>query len=93
MNEKSFKKPIAVDTDKPCRKCSTLMKMQKHDPRRLFPAKQEYYFTQWLYCGGCRSIYLDEKYKLPLEKHQKRIVIEEESRTLDMYSLLERSNT
>lgn len=46
-----------------CRKCLNFIVKQesKRKPRK---AGQEYYFSHYLKCLGCKTIYMDDKYKI-----------------------------
>ena len=57
----------------PCRKCNTPVILQKHKAKWKPDKNQEYYYTAWLRCTSCNTIYLIDSMKV---YQTKKIVID-----------------
>ena len=60
--DKPYKQKV-VEENQPCRKCGTPVKLKIRQNEKV-KAGQSYYFTQWLACLKCHTIYFDDKYKV-----------------------------
>jgi uncharacterized protein with PIN domain len=47
-----------------CRKCNTPVIEQVHKPNWKPKPNQSYYFTKWLYCSGCKTVYYLDKFRV-----------------------------
>jgi len=52
-----------------CRKCGDKIVVRESSGKGR--AGKKYYFTHYLFCNGCKTLYLDERYKVTYKKHRK----------------------
>jgi ribonuclease HI len=59
-----------TEEGQPCRKCST--PVVKRIPKRKRRPDQQYYYEYYLYCPGCKTMYMVEKAKRYLDENSDR---------------------
>lgn len=60
---KAIKKKLSLKAGNPCRKCKTpiILRETKRKPSQL---KKAYYFTAYYYCPKCRTMYMDNRFRV-----------------------------
>ena len=72
QTEMSWRKPQTLinkikknkEKDPPCRKCGQQIMLQSISHKNNKHLQKAYYFTHYLKCTGCATIYMDERYKV-----------------------------